>query len=321
MGKYFRVLERDEQERPSQRQRAKILPERDAEVFPKPLTLVSSPIRSEQPDQPVAKTSPAPKVETPDQPEPHLVSLLDPTAFEAEQYRMLSHTLEQMHQDTGFSVIAVSSPGVGDGKTTTAINLAGALAQTYESRVLLVDADLRRPAVSRFLGLSNTSSSGLVDAVQNPGLSLNDVIRECPTFHLTILPAGRCVDRHYDTLKSPRFGELLDEARRSYDYIVLDTPPLIPFPDCRLIERWADGFIAVVSAHTTPRKLVEEALKVVDPAKMVGLVFNSDDRPVFGYYAQYAAAYHSSPQKNGRGRFSQVMKKVGSLFRRGTFSQ
>jgi Mrp family chromosome partitioning ATPase len=88
-------------------------------------------------------------------------------------------------------------------------------------------------------------------------------------------------------LKSPRLGELLAEARQRYEYIILDTPPLIPFPDCRFIERWSDGFVIVAAAHRTPRKLIEEAIKVVDPAKMVGIIFNRDDRPVFGYYTHY----------------------------------
>jgi Mrp family chromosome partitioning ATPase len=78
-------------------------------------------------------------------------------------------------------------------------------------------------------------------------------------------------------------GELLAEARRHYDYVVLDTPPLIPFPDCRLLGRWVDGFFIIVAAHQTSRRLVEEALQVVDPAQLLGLVFNRDDRPLSRY--------------------------------------
>jgi Mrp family chromosome partitioning ATPase len=66
--------------------------------------------------------------------------------------------------------------------------------------------------------------------------------------------------------------------------VLVDTPPSLLMPDCRLIERWVDGFILVVAAHKTPRKLVAEALSLLDPAKMLGVVFNADDRPTAGYY-------------------------------------
>src|SRR2546425_6715978 len=78
-----------------------------------------------------------------------LVSLLNPASFEAEQYRVLRHVVETLRKGANLQVLAVTSPGVGDGKTTTTINLAGALAQSKEARVLLVDIDLRRPAVAR----------------------------------------------------------------------------------------------------------------------------------------------------------------------------
>ena len=83
----------------------------------------------------------------------HLVSLLDPTCFESEQYRALRQLMEHLRKAAELGVVAISSPGDGDGKTTTAINLAGALAQAPDARVLLIDADLRRSAVLGRLGL------------------------------------------------------------------------------------------------------------------------------------------------------------------------
>ena len=87
----------------------------------------------------------------------------------------------------------------------------------------------------------------------------------------------------------------MKEARRHYDWLVIDTPPVVPLPDCRLIERWVDGFLVVVAAHKTPRKLLAETLNLLDPAKVVGLVFNADDRPVSGYYGYYG--YGDSSRK------------------------
>ena len=214
----------------------------------------------------------------------HLVSLVMPASFEAEQYRALRQMVDQLRASAGLAVIAVSSPTVGDGKTTTAINLAGALAQSAEGKVLLVDCDLRRPSIEATLGLRISPSPGLVGAILEPRTLLADAVRRRPPFNLDVLTAGDTPSAPYELLKSPRFGELMAEARHHYDYVVVDTPPLVAVPDCRVIARWVDGFIVVVAAHRTPRRLVEEALTVVETDKIIGLIFNRDERPLSGYY-------------------------------------
>lgn len=208
----------------------------------------------------------------------HLVSLVAPSTFAAEQYRVLRHAVERERRTAGRVVVAVSSPAAGDGKTTTAINLAGALAQSPEARVLLIEADLRRPTLQERLGLGAERVPGLVDAILSPTLALEDVSRRMPAYNLSVVLAGQTPASPYEVLESPRFGELLDEARRRYDHVVLDTPPLVSFPDGRAIGQWVDGFVLVVAAHRTPRALVEEALDLMDPAKAMGLVFTRDDR-------------------------------------------
>jgi len=210
--------------------------------------------------------------------EEHLVSLLAPTSFEAEQYRALRHMIEQLHRSADLSVIAISSPDAADGKTTTAINLAGTLAQAVDSRVLVIDADLRGANVAAHLGLDEHAAPGLVDAILNTRLTLESVVQTHSHLNLSAITAGRRPSAPYEVLKSPRVGELLAEARRKYDYVIVDTPPLVSVPDSRVIEKWVDGFIIVVAAHRTPRRLLEEALNLVEPAKIVGMVFNGDDR-------------------------------------------
>jgi capsular exopolysaccharide synthesis family protein len=241
--------------------------------------------------------------------------LIAPETFEAEQYRALSYMIEQLHADAGLSVIAVSSPAVGDGKTTTAINLASALTQLPGARVLLVDLDIRRPCVSTNLGMADGSSRGLVDFVQNPNLSLEEVLCSYPPSKLAILFTGRVPPTPYDILKSSRLEELLEEARQSYDYVILDTPPLVPFPDCRLIERFADGVLIVVGAHRTPRKLVTDAIGTVDPEKIIGVVFNNDDQPAFGDYAYYTYDAYQSTEVN-TGTFGKLLDTLTSFFSR-----
>jgi Mrp family chromosome partitioning ATPase len=109
--------------------------------------------------------------------EGHLVSLLAQATFEAEQYRALRHALKLRRAARGLTVVAVTSAAIGDGKTTTAINLAGALAQAPGAQVLLIDADLRRPSVAHHVGLGGPAHAdrpGLVDALLDPRLRLDD---------------------------------------------------------------------------------------------------------------------------------------------------
>ena len=95
---------------------------------------------------------------------------------------------------------------------------------------------------------------------------------------VTVLPAGTRPSAPYEVLESPRLGELLESCRQRFDYVILDTPPITTVPDCRVIGKWVDGFLVVVAADRTPRKLVEEALELMEPAKVVGLVFNREAR-------------------------------------------
>jgi len=268
MSKFFKALEQAAQEQARRRHPAPSEPMRERGP---------AVIETELPEAPRASGLEPPRAVA-DGLEEHLVSLLAPTSFEAEQYRALRHLIEQLHKSTDLSVVAVSSPGGADGKTTTAINLAGALAQAPDARVLLVDADLRGAALATYLGLGERTGPGLVDAILDANLTVEAVAQACPDLNLSVVPAGRLPSAPYEVLKSPRVGEFLAEARRRYDYIVLDTPPLVSVPDCRVIGKWVDGFLIVVAAQRTSRKFLEEALNVTEPAKVIGLVFNGDDR-------------------------------------------
>lgn len=219
-----------------------------------------------------------------------LASLLSPHSFEADQYRVLRQFLDQARTARPLKVVAVTSPAPGDGKTTTAVNLAATLAQSPDIRVLLVDVDLRRSLVARALGL-DAKASGLATGVVEEDGDLGAVVQSTP-FNLDVVTAGAPPANAYQVLESPRVGRLLDQARRAYDYVVLDTPPVLLVPDCRLMEQWVDGFLVVVGAHRTPRKLLAETLNALEPDKVLGIVFNRDERPISGYYKQYYGRYY-----------------------------
>jgi capsular exopolysaccharide synthesis family protein len=221
----------------------------------------------------------------------HLVALTSPGSFAAEQYQGLRLTIERLRRGRTLQVIAVTSPAAGDGKTLTAINLAGALARGAEdARVLLIDADLRRPAVARQLAI-DVGAPGLTEVVSNPQTTLDSVTQKLKPFNLSILPAGTRNGAVHQILRSSRLDAVLAEARSRYDFVVVDTPPLLPVFDSALLANAVDGVLMVVAANQTPRKLLGEALNMLDPGKVLGIVFNRDAKPMFGYYDAYYKDY------------------------------
>ena len=117
--------------------------------------------------------------------------------------------------------------------------------------------------------------------------------------------AGSSAAPVHELFRSQRLEALLKEAREQYDYVVLDTPPLGPVSDCALLARWIDGVLVVVAAHRTSRKLLEEALNLLDGASVLGIIFNGDDRPFLKYRRHYYRGYfwtrsHSDPRRHRR---------------------
>jgi protein-tyrosine kinase len=236
------------------------------------------------------------------QPSDALVSLMAPASLEADQYRGMRHLVERMNRDSKLQVFAVTSPGAGEGKTVTTLNLAGSLAQSPDARVLVIDADLHRPSVAEYLGMDKRQSPGLVDLIARDDVGLEDAAGRIEGFNLSVLSSGIYEAGAYELLNSRRLDAIVEEARRQYDYVLIDTPPLMPLPDCRLIGRCVDGLFLVVSAHRTPRKALAEALNLIDRTKLIGMVFNGDDQPIRRYSAYYAYSQPvgMAPRPNGR---------------------
>jgi capsular exopolysaccharide synthesis family protein len=215
------------------------------------------------------------------------VGIAPPGSFAAEQYQNLRLKVERLQHSRGVRVVAVTSPGTSDGKTVTSINLAAALARGPGARVLLVDADLRRPAVAPQLGL-HEDGSGLAPAIADDATTLAEIVRAVDGLPgLAVLPAGHPPHDVHELLRSARFEQLLRDARGAYDFVVLDTPPLVPVCDAAVMSRLVDGLLVVVAAHETTRKQLGDALSLLDESKTLGLVLNGDDRPRASQYDAY----------------------------------
>jgi capsular exopolysaccharide synthesis family protein len=234
--------------------------------------------------------------------ETHLVSMHSPTSLAAEQYRNLRHIIEH---DASLQLVAVTSPRLGDGKTTSATNLAGALAQSPGARVILIDADLRRPEVARFMGVAARQGKGLVDLLADGRLPFEAAVVQCEPYNLAVMPAGEPPPNPYELFKSPRLEWVLNEARHRYHFIIIDTPPVVPLPDCRLLGSKVDGFVIVVAADRTPRRFLQESLEALEGTKVVGMIFNEEERTVFDYEPYYLP----TPVEPTRG-FRRVMERM-----------
>ncbi len=212
----------------------------------------------------------------PGQLDDHLVSLLEPTSHAAEQYRAVRLAIETFRHERGTRTVGITSPGRGDGRTITALNLAGALAQAPDARVVLVEADLRHPGVARALGLP--SARGLSTYLLDTAMSVDAVVSRPAGVAFAVVPAGTASSMPYELLKSPRLASLLAALRDRFDYVVLDTPPALPYPDVGIVRDLVDGFVIVVRANRTPREMLRDCMNVVGRQRGLGLIFNDDER-------------------------------------------
>ena len=216
--------------------------------------------------------------------EPHLVAVTSPRSPECEQFRSLRTRLLEAREREGKRAFVITSAGVGEGKTLTALNLAWLLAQTDGATALIIDADLRQPSAANYLGLQ--SELGLSEVLTGE-TKLSQAILKLKPSGLHILPGGAAREDVAELLSGPRFGRLLDEARNLFDYIIIDAPPLGVFTDANLLMNRADAALLVVRASVTRYAVVERLLEQLPRDRMLGVVLNrteaqSDD--VAAYY-------------------------------------
>jgi capsular exopolysaccharide synthesis family protein len=203
--------------------------------------------------------------------DPHLVAAIQPASLAAEQYRSLRTRIKRAENGRAVRTILITSPSKGDGKSLTAANLALTMAQEFQQRVLLVDGDLRRPAVHRLFGVSD--APGLSDALVGAG-DLDEAIVHLPEHHLSVLPAGMPPSRPAELLGSAAMRRVLDTLRTRFDRILIDMPPVAPLADLQILAPMADGLLMIVRAGVTPKPAIERALSGLDVNKVLGLVLN-----------------------------------------------
>ncbi len=215
---------------------------------------------------------------------PLFVAATHPTSAAAEQYRLLRTRLDGRERGRRAQLLLVTSPGPGDGKTTTSANLALTMAQDFNHKVVLIEADMRRPTLAGLCGL--TPERGLVDVLVGAA-ALDDVMVQLPDQHLAVLPAGQTTSRSTDLLGSSTMSRLIETLRHRFDRIVIDSPP-VTLADTHVLARLADGILIVVRSGVTSRPALEHALEGVERDRIAGLVLNDVDLSVGSYAGAYA---------------------------------
>ena len=215
-----------------------------------------------------------------------LVISADVKAATVEQYRLLAATLHHAQSNNGTKVVMVASAVAGEGKTLTAVNLALTLSTSYARRVLLIDADLRRPMLDQVFQVPN--SSGLNDSIKanaDGKLTFIEISRR-----LSLLPAGIPDPNPISGLTSGQMQRIIAEAEERFDWVVLDTPPISLIADARLLAAMVHAAVLVVQAGSTPCALIQQAIETLDRSRVIGAVLNCvEERSVLpgGKYGRY----------------------------------
>jgi len=237
-------------------------------------------------------------------PGPELVTLHNPSSLITESYRVLRTNILYSSPDNPLRTLVVTSPLPGEGKTTTAGNLAVVMAQGG-SQVLLVDLDLRRPNVHRLFGISN--SAGLTNLLVEDR-SLESVVQKDSVGNLDILTTGPIPPNPAELVGSKKFAMFIEEMKTVYDYIILDSSPCVAYTDSVLAGRISDGVLLVISATIGKMDAAIQAKKNFEKvgAKIIGVVLNGVNKNHLGYSSYY---YYYEDDKQGKAVRKKKKKK------------
>jgi capsular exopolysaccharide synthesis family protein len=221
--------------------------------------------------------------------EPHLVAISQPRSAYCEQFRSLRTRILQAGERLKMRAFVITSAGIGEGKTLTSVNLAWLLAQSEGVRALLIDSDLRQPCVADYLGID--SPVGLSEILGGKATLEESILRLEPA-GLYLLPGGAPRDDVAELLTGPTYAKLLTDARRLFDFVIIDAPPLGVFSDANVLISRADGALLVVRAGKTRYSTVDKLLDHLPRESVLGVVLNSTDEEMESNLYYYRRNYY-----------------------------
>jgi len=232
----------------------------------------------------------------------------DEASVASEQYRILTSRIRKIADRECAQVLLVTSAAGNEGKTTTAVNTAIALSQIQPGRVLLIDADLRKPQVREVLGALHEGSFGPEEGLRQLLGSPNGLPQECfgRVGRLYLLAAADGTPDSFSDMTSDAVRKSLARLRKQFKYIVIDSPPLLPMVDSHLLAELADRVILIVRANQTRRETLSRMLQTFDLSKVLGFVMNGVDYsqkrygPAYEYYAREYLKTEKKPWQGAR---------------------
>jgi succinoglycan biosynthesis transport protein ExoP len=226
----------------------------------------------------------------------------NPKSLASEAYRTIRTAILLSQAGEPPRTILISSAQSSEGKTTSSINLAASLASAG-GRVVLIDADLRRPGLTRHFGLPS-GGPGLVEIITGQA-SIKDVAIPEILKRVTVIPSGRVPPNPAELLGSKEMIVTIQKLSEEYDYVIIDSPPILPVTDSVILSRFVDGVVLVVKGASTPRKVVRDAKTRLEAvgARFLGAILNDVDLTGGDYY--YYNRYYYSYYRNEDGSDSR----------------
>lgn len=251
------------------------------------------PQRQETEERPVAPvemrgSSPARQVRL----DPKLIAAAGFDSPLGEEYRKLKERLVNMARHKGMNLFMVTSSVMGEGKTLVSSNLAISLAQEFDNTVLLIDADLRAPCGHLLFGID--PSPGLSDCLID-GVPLSEALVPTGVGRLSFLPAGRALGNPGELFASSLMKDMLHEMKRRYSdrFIIIDTAPVLPFAETRVLSHMVDGVLLVARENHATVDGVRSTLEAIEGANVLGVVYNDASRPSWPSFPGYGDRYGS----------------------------
>jgi capsular exopolysaccharide synthesis family protein len=220
--------------------------------------------------------------------DPRVVAFYDSHSPVTEQYRTLRTNLQALGKDKPIKTICITSSLHGEGKSISAINLAITMAKDLNKKsILLVDADLRRSRIHKYLGINH--ETGLADILSDEANIDNTLLKINGVENLTVLPAGKAKHNPAELLGSIKMRNFIDLLKTKYDYIIFDTPPVISVTDAGVIGAHTDGMVMVVQAGRTQKGVLKhsESLLHQAHAKLLGYMLTNIQYHIPAYIYRY----------------------------------
>lgn len=226
--------------------------------------------------------------------EEHIVSYYDSIGRQTWKgpvmvhFRRLQVSLNNMQRDNMCKVSVFTSATQNEGKSTIALNTAITLCSDKKSKIAIVDCDFRKPTINKLLGFS--SDKGLSDYLAKK-VELKEIFIDGLVPGLTIIPAGNKPSNTCELFASDRMKDFISYLREQFDYAIIDTPPVLAFPDTVILSPLSDGVVFVINCKSVRKTAVKRAVDILHDSKIMGFIMNKSEASAVDYYG-YTSGYY-----------------------------